>query len=143
MLYNFTDKERTDKVKFIFVLMGIKIRSVSKEDYLQPIGALSGVTRLERTEEVYEGEGFGEEMLVICNLTDAQMDQMLAYFRKEGIRIAHLFLDDALKAALTPTNMSWSSIELHDELVREHEAVQRQIQERREQKAQKEQKKEQ
>ena len=91
---------------------------------------------LERTEEVYEGEGFGEEMLVICNLTDAQMDQMLAYFRKEGIRIA-------LKAALTPTNMSWSSIELHDELVREHEAVQRQIRERREQKAQKEQKKEQ
>ena len=54
LLYNFTDKARTDKVKFIFVLMGIKIRSVAKEDYLQPIGALSGVTRIERTEEVYE-----------------------------------------------------------------------------------------
>ncbi len=136
LLYNFTDKERTDKVKFVFVLMGIKIRSVPKADYLQPIGALSGVTRLERTEEVYEGEGFGEEMLVICNLTDAQMNQMLAYFRKEGIQIA-------LKAALTPANMNWSSVELHDELVREHEAIQKQIQEQREQKDRKEQKSEQ
>ena len=136
MLYNFTDKARTDKVKFIFVLMGIKIRSVPREDYLQPIGALSGVTRMERTEEVYEGEGFEEEMLVICNLTDAQMNQMLAYFRKEGIQIA-------LKAALTPTNMNWSSVELHDELVREHEAVQKQIREQREQKDQNEQKSEQ
>ncbi|WP_138304042.1 MULTISPECIES: DUF3783 domain-containing protein [Eubacteriales] len=136
LLYNFTDKARTDKVKFIFVLMGIKIRSVAKEDYLQTIGALSGVTRIERTEEVYEGEGFEEEMLVICNLTDAQMNQMLAYFRKEGIQIA-------LKAALTPTNMNWSSVELHDELVREHEAVQKQIREQREQKGQNEQKSEQ
>ena len=78
LLYNFTDKARTDKVKFIFVLMGIKIRSVEKEDYLQPVGALSGVAGMERSGDVYEGEGFGEEMLVICNLTDAQMNQMLA-----------------------------------------------------------------
>ena len=75
-------------------------------------------------------------MLVICNLTDAQMNQMLAYFRKEGIQIA-------LKAALPPTNMNWSSVELHDELVREHEAVQKQIREQREQKGQNEQKSEQ
>lgn len=120
LLYNFTDKERTDKVKFIFVLMGIKIKSVLKEDYLQPVGALAGAGQAERTQDVYEGEGFGEEMLVICNLTDAQMDQMLAYFRKEKIQIP-------LKAALTPTNMNWNSLELHDELVREHEAVQQQI----------------
>ena len=120
LLYNFTDKERADKVKFIFVLMGIKIRSVRKEDYLQPVGALSGIADISRTDAVYDGEGFDGEMLVICGLTDPQMDQMLAYFRREGIRIP-------LKAALTPTNMHWNSLELHDELVREHEAVRRQI----------------
>ena len=43
LLYNFKDKERTDKVKFIFVLMGIKIKTVEKEDYLKKIGALAGV----------------------------------------------------------------------------------------------------
>lgn len=120
LLYNFTDKERTDKVKFIFVLMGIKIKSVPKEDYLQPVGALAGAGQAERIEDLYGGTGFEEEMLVICNLTDAQMNQMLAYFRKEKIQIP-------LKAALTPTNMHWNSLELHDELVREHEAVQQQI----------------
>lgn len=127
LLYNFTDKERTDKVKFIFVLMGIKIRSVAKEDYLQPVGALSGMVKMEKNGQVYEGEGFPEEMLVICGLTDAQMNKMLAYFRREGIQIP-------LKAALTPTNMTWNSIDLHDELVREHEAVTRQIREKKEQK---------
>ena len=125
LLYNFTDKERADKVKFIFVLMGIKIRSVRKEDYLQPVGALSGVADISRTDAVYDGEGFDGEMLVICGLTDPQMDQMLAYFRREGIRIP-------LKAALTPTNMHWNSLELHDELVREHEAVRRQMEEQTE-----------
>lgn len=125
LLYNFTDKERADKVKFIFVLMGIKIRSVRKEDYLQPVGALSGIADISRTDAVYDGEGFDGEMLVICGLTDPQMDQMLAYFRREGIRIP-------LKAALTPTNMHWTSLELHDELVREHEAVRRQMEEKKE-----------
>lgn len=125
LLYNFTDKERADKVKFIFVLMGIKIRSVRKEDYLQPVGALSGVADISRTDAVYDGEGFDGEMLVICGLTDPQMDRMLAYFRREGIRIP-------LKAALTPTNMHWNSLELHDELVREHEAVRRQMEEKKE-----------
>ncbi|MBM6947103.1 DUF3783 domain-containing protein [Mordavella massiliensis] len=125
LLYNFTDKERADKVKFIFVLMGIKIRSVRKEDYLQPVGAMSGIADISRTDAVYDGEGFDGEMLVICGLTDPQMDQMLAYFRREGIRIP-------LKAALTPTNMHWNSLELHDELVREHEAVRRQMEEKKE-----------
>ena len=117
LLYNFTDKERADKVKFIFVLMGIKIRSVRKEDYLQPVGALSGVADISRTDAVYDGEGFDGEMLVICGLTDPQMDQMLAYFRREGIRIP-------LKAALTPTNKDWTVEQLFFELYQEHQYMQ-------------------
>lgn len=118
LLYNFKDKERTDKVKFIFVLMGIKIKTVEKTDYLQKIGALAGVEGIGRTEEIYEGEGFDEEMLVINHLTDSQMNRMLAYLKKEGIKIP-------LKAALTPTNANWNTLELHKELVREHEEMQK------------------
>lgn len=120
LLYNFTDKERTDKVKFIFVLMGIKIKTVEKTDYLQKIGALAGVEGIERTEEIYEGEGFEDEMLVINHLTDSQMNKMLAYLKKEGLNIP-------LKAALTPTNINWNTLELHEELVREHEEMQKMI----------------
>ena len=120
LLYNFKDKERTDKVKFIFVLMGIKIKTVEKEDYLQKIGALAGVEGIERTEAISEGEGFDEEMLVLNHLTDPQMNRMLAYLKKEGLQIP-------LKAALTPTNVHWNTLELHDELVREHEEMQKMI----------------
>lgn len=122
LLYNFQDKAKTEKVKLIFVLMGVRIKTVSKEEYLQPVGALAGA--LERNETVYEEEGFQDEMLVICHLTDAQMNQMLAYFRKEGIRIP-------LKAALTPTNQHWTSLELHEEIVREHEEVQKMMAEKK------------
>lgn len=118
LLYNFADKKRTDKVKFIFVLMGIKIKTVEKKDYLRTIGTLAGIEGIPSGEEMYEGEGFDDEMLVINHLTDEQMNKMLAYFKKEGIRID-------LKAALTPTNQFWTSIELHEELVREHEAMQK------------------
>lgn len=120
LLYNFADKERTDKVKFIFVLMGIKIKAVEKTDYLQKIGALAGVEGIARTEEVYEGEGFEEEMLVLNHLTDSQMNRMLAYLKKEGIKIP-------LKAVLTPTNVNWNTLELYKELVREHEEMEKMI----------------
>ena len=32
-----------------------------------------------------------------------------------------------MKAALTPTNVHWNTLELHDELVREHEEMQKMI----------------
>ena len=127
LLYNMETGSKGRMVKLICMQMGIRVRSVEKSQYLKPVGQLAGLKGLAGAEEPYEGEGFGEEMLVICNLTDAQMNQMLAYFRKEGIQIP-------LKAALTPTNMNWNSLELHDELVREHEAVQKQIREQKEQK---------
>lgn len=118
LLYNITDKKRTDKIKFIFVLMGIRIKTVDKADYLKPIGSLAGMEGIPGDTGIYEGEGFDDEMLVINHFTDGQMNQMLAYLKKEGIRID-------LKAALTPTNQFWNSIELHEELLREHEEMQK------------------
>ena len=47
--------------------------------------------------------------------------KLLNQFLQE-IRAAHL-PGVGLKAVLTPTNMEWSSVRLHDELRREHEAV--------------------
>ncbi len=118
LLYNFTDKKRTEKIKFVFVLMGVRIKTVEKEDYLRPIGVLAGVEGIPDDTGSYEGKGFDDEMLVINHFTDGQMNQMLAYFKKEGIRID-------LKAALTPTNQFWNSMELHEELLREHEEMQK------------------
>ena len=118
LLYNFRDKKRTDKVKFVFVLMGIRIKTVEKAEYLQPLGVLVGEEGAEPTVERFEGEGFTDEMLVLNHFTDSQMNYMLAYLKKEKIRIP-------LKAALTPTNQYWNSLELYEEIKKEHEQMSR------------------
>ncbi len=52
--------------------------------------------------------------MVLKNFSSAQMDAFLAFFREEAIPSV------ALKAMLTPVTQHWSSIQLHDELTREH-----------------------
>ena len=79
---------------------------------------LVGEEGAEPTEERFEGEGFTDEMLVLNHFTDSQMNYMLAYLKKEKIRIP-------LKAALTPTNQYWNSLELYEEIKKEHEQMSR------------------
>lgn len=61
--------------------------------------------------------GFSDELLLLVNFTSRQMDALFQGLRRA--RIAPV----ALKAVLTPTNQSWTSVQLHQELLREHEAV--------------------
>ena len=116
LLYNFQDKKRTGKVKFIFVLMGIRIKTVEKADYLKSLGELAGEEDTEPVNSLFDGEGFDDEMLVLNHFTDSQMNYMLAYLRKEKLQIP-------LKAVLTPTNRSWNSLELYAEIKKEHEQM--------------------
>ena len=57
---------------------------------------------------------FSDEMIVLKDFSSAQMDGFLAFFRENQIPPV------ALKAMLTPVTQHWSSIQLHDELSREH-----------------------
>lgn len=97
---------------------GIRLRPVEPREYALPIGALAGIP-------VSAGlpapaSAFDDEMLVMCHMLSNQLDAFLQGMRVCGIpRIA-------LKAVLTPTNVTWSSARLRGELIREHEAVQRQ-----------------
>ena len=56
LLYNFQEKKRVDKVKFVFVLMGIRIKTVEKADYLKPLGELAGEEDIEPVDSCFEGE---------------------------------------------------------------------------------------
>ena len=116
LLYNFQEKKRVDKVKFVFVLMGIRIKTVEKADYLKPLGELAGEEDIEPVDSCFEGEGFEDEMLVLNHFTESQTNYMLAYLRKEKIQIP-------LKAVLTPTNRHWNSLELYAEIKKEHEQM--------------------
>ena len=70
-----------------------------------------------RTVAPAELEPFADEMMVMVHFGGKLLNQFL-----QEIRAAHL-PGVGLKAVLTPTNMEWSSVRLHDELRREHEAM--------------------
>ena len=97
--------------------MGAKIINVEPADYLQPVGALAKVPGLERTRDIYTGEGFLEEMMVMKGFTDRQLNELISGFRREKLEKVNL------KAVLTATNQTWNSLELYEELKKEHEQM--------------------
>lgn len=121
LLYNLEHSEKGKKVKFLLIRMGIRIKNIQPQQYQIPLGILSGVSKLPEDADAfpsYTGEGFEEEMLVMKNFTNAQLDEFLYRMRREGIpRID-------LKAVLTPSNLSWDSLTLYEELKKEHAAMQ-------------------
>lgn len=117
LLYNFANTQKGRKIKFVLIRMGIRIKNIDKKDYLQPVGALAGVPNITADQPDYDKDGFTEEMLVMNNFTERQLDEMLARFRKEGIPKVEL------KAVITPSNCTWNSLELYEEIKKEHEQM--------------------
>ena len=74
---------------------------------------------IEPSDEVFLGEAPEHESLVFAGVPDAKLQRMLAEMRKNGIKkVDH-------KAILTPTNVHWNTIELYEELDKEHQAIQK------------------
>lgn len=117
LLYNLSGTEKGKQIKKVLIPLGIAIREVAKEQYLQPIGALAGIRGYEKTKEVYSGEGFLDEMLVMNRINGPRLDFILKSFRKAGIEKIDL------KAIVTQTNASWNSLELYQEIKKEHESL--------------------
>lgn len=143
LLYNFTDSKRKMKVQQALMPLGFRLRAVRKEEYGLPVGVLAGVKGLEeesakeaeqalktdekemegkRVRENLEAESFRkmdfqDEMAIMAGFTSAQIDAFIYALRKKGIgRIDY-------KAVLTPYNMKWDSVQLYEEIKKEHEAM--------------------
>ena len=111
------NSERGRKIRMLCLTLGLKIRVVDRAQYTEPIGAISGVPGYSLSGETYKGEGFEDEMLILKGFTGGMLDSFLHGFRKMKIQPV------ALKAVLTEANCGWNSLELHDELVKEHESM--------------------
>ena len=98
LLYNFKDAARLQKVRFALFKFGVSGRVVAPEELSQTIGYLCDLEGFSPVEETVEG-GFSDEML-----------------RRSRVVVA-------LKAVVTEDNAAWSSLQLHDELRQEHEAM--------------------
>lgn len=108
------------QIRMLCLTLGLKIRVVDKAQYEEAIGAIAGVPGYALKESIYSGEGFSDEMLVLKGFSEKTLDNFLHGFKKMKIQPV------ALKAILTEANCDWNSIELHDELVKEHENMNRQ-----------------
>lgn len=112
-MYNCSGPEFS-KLRQIFAMLRLRMRPVEPERYHLPL------------EQLAEGKGepaaqpaqaIPEAMLVFCGLNDALLNQVL-----EVIRMAKL-PPIPLKAVMTETNREWDTRQLHEELLKEREAI--------------------
>ncbi len=117
LLFHFSDKDRRNKLIRALLPLRMKIREVSREDYLQPVGYLAGKKDIPPLDETYDGEELEGEMLLMAGLLGPQVDQVLKAVRKSGIGPV------PYKAVLTSANQSWNALKLFQEIKSEHEQM--------------------
>lgn len=98
-------------------LLGVRLRLVSEEEQGETIGFLCALEGFPRAQGA-AAERFTDEMLVLHALSDTQLDSLLRALRDQHISLP-------LKAVVTEENASWTALHLHEELAREHRAMQR------------------
>lgn len=117
LLFNFSDREKRNKVTRALFPLKLKIKEIEKKDYLQPIGYLAGNKEILPTDGEYDGEELEGEMLVMAGLTSARIDMVLKALRRSGAGSI------PYKASMTPTNQNWNPVQLFEEIRKEHEKM--------------------
>ena len=114
LLYNFNDPDRLRIIRRYLNRQKVNVRIVTPPEFLHPLCYLFELPGFQPSTQFNLGKNFSEEMMVLNNFSSEQMDAFLAFFREEAIPSV------SLKAMLTPVTQHWSSIQLHDELTKEH-----------------------
>lgn len=113
LCYNLSGK-KAPRLKAACIKLGIRIKDVAPEQFALPLGHILGHT--EYAEAVpTDAPIFHEELVVFYQFTEQQLDRLLPEIRKAG--------GIALKAVVTPTNISWNAYALSRELIAEREAI--------------------
>lgn len=97
---------------------GISVRVIRKELYTVPLEMLLG---LKQPDKILQNPGIElpEPMLVMHGMSSEGVDAVLKLLRENKIRID-------LKAVTTPTNLSWTALQMFAELQREREDFRKQ-----------------
>ncbi len=117
LLYEINGKDREKKLKLILVKLGIRIKLVQKEEYLESLAYLAKIRGSESRGEKYDGDPLGDEMMVLVGFNSGKIDILLSEIRKANLDRINL------KAVLTDYNKGWNSIQLCEELKEEHAAM--------------------
>lgn len=106
MLCIHMEKEKSLRLAFLAMSLGVAVKTVEVNQEGQTLGALCG---LEPFNEKAPAVQVGEEMLVFAFLPDETLDKLLPALRAAGLGVR-------LKAMLTPTNRNWNCGQLYQEL---------------------------
>lgn len=117
LLYNFNNPDRLRLIRRYLNRQKVKVRIVTTPEFLHPLGYLFELPGFQPSTQFNLGANFSDEMLVLKDFSSEQMDAFLDFFREEQIPSV------ALKAMLTPVTQHWSSIQLRDELAKEHKMM--------------------
>ena len=88
---------------------------MEKWQYLNGVGALTG--DLSSFETFYDGVDFAGQLLVFAHFTDERLQLFLQAIKQSKLPPV------ALKAVLTEENKGWTILELHEDLLKEHQAL--------------------
>ena len=114
LLYHISDPARLARVRGWLERAGVRSLELAPTELNQSLGALLGLPGFAREPGLRLGGGPTEEMLVMFAFRGDLLNSFLAFFREEGLAPV------ALKAMVTPINIHWSALRLHEALRAEH-----------------------
>ena len=114
LLYHISDPARLARVRGWLERAGVRALELAPTELNQSLGALLGLPGFAREPGLRLGGGPTEEMLVMFAFRGDLLNSFLAFFREEGLDPV------ALKAMVTPINVHWSALCLHEALREEH-----------------------
>ena len=109
-----TPRDPSEIVRVAAEKIGVDVTAVNRRDYGQKIGTLAEISGFHKNGKIYNGPDFAIEMLVFSGMDSQQVDAFLAEYKATGLPPV------ALKAIVTPYNVSWTADALLRELMKEH-----------------------
>lgn len=116
LLYQLENAEAWPSLQAAMAIHKLSFRHVSPSEYHIPLGQLSHAVA---GSAINIDSPIDEPMMIFCDLAPETLNQFLDLMRRLGIS------GIALKAVLTPTNQSWNSLQLYEELKKERAAFQK------------------
>ena len=117
LFYDPSNSSWAPKLRQLCADHGYRLRPVEEKDLDRTVGALA--QGLQPSPDYTPGPGMpvAEPMIILCFLSESQLDRTLKSLRKAGVPLS------CLKAVLTADNALWTFRELYEEMSKERTAI--------------------
>lgn len=116
-LYNLdADSEKGACVRAALEGMGVPVRTIHPDRLGDAVGAFANMPGFRRGAKPFDGQAPDFEFMLVCGLSSAQLNSVLAALREADAQIG-------CKAMVTQHNRMWPLATLMAEIAREHDAI--------------------